>query len=267
MIHRATRAPSRFPRLAASRRFALLCVGAAFAFAAEPAGAGVGRGALWRVVEVCLLNHALTGGAFPCLEVNVSAGKARGYAVLRPPLSASGLILAPTRRITGVEDASLAAPDAPNYFEDAWRARKFLDAEREPPPHDGVVLAVNSRPSRTQDQLHIHIGCLSSSARRTVEAFAAAAPVGRWVPLSRPFHGLEFRARLLVRDNLVGVNPFRLAAEAWPHSSVDRSLLTIAAAAVSLPRAREGFVLLASSQSGRHSVEGFLLARSESSCR
>ncbi|HXE23836.1 MAG TPA: CDP-diacylglycerol diphosphatase, partial [Roseiarcus sp.] len=142
MIHRATRAPSRFPRLAASRRFALLCVGAAFAFAAEPAGAGVGRGALWRVVEVCLLNHALAGGAFPCLEVNVSAGKARGYAVLRPPLSASGLILAPTRRIAGVEDASLAAPGAPNYFEDAWRARKFLDAEREPPPHDGVVLAV-----------------------------------------------------------------------------------------------------------------------------
>ena len=266
MIHRATRAPSRFPRLAASRPFALLCVGAAFAFAAEPAGAGMGRGALWRVVEVCLLNHALTGGAFPCLEVNVSAGKARGYAVLRPPLSASGLILAPTRRITGVEDASLAAPDAPNYFEDAWRARRFLNgAPRKPLPHDGVVLAVNSRPSRTQDQLHIHIGCLSSGARRTVEAFAAAAPANRWIPLA--FRGVAFRARLLVRDNLVGVNSFRLAAEAWPHSSVDRSHLTIAAVGIALPRGSEGFVLLASAQGGRHSVEGFLLARSESSCR
>lgn len=257
---------SRAVRLAASRCVALLCLGATFAFAGEAAAAGVSRGALWKVVQVCLINHALTGGAFPCLDVNVSGGKDRGAVVLRPPLSASNLILAPTRRIAGVEDASLAARNAPNYFEDAWRARKFLDgAAQKPLPHDGVVLAVNSRQSRTQDQLHIHIGCLSPSARRTIEAFAAAAPSDRWVSLGRPFHRLGFRGRLLVRDNLVGVNPFRLAAEAWP--SADRSLLTIAVAGVALSRGRKGFVLLASSQSGRHSVEGFLLAGAESSCR
>lgn len=258
----------RIARLAASGRIALLCIGALAAFAPEAAPAAVGRGALWKVVEACLVTHALTGGAFPCLEVNVSGGRERGYVVLRPPLSASDLILAPTRRVAGVEDPSLAAPEAPNYFEDAWRARKFLNgAPREPLPHDGVVLAVNSTPSRTQDQLHIHIGCLSSGARRTVEAFAASAPADRWVPLGRPFHGLKFRARLLVRDNLAGVNPFRLAAEALPHSAADRSLWTIAAAGVALSRGREGVVLLASSQSGRHSVEDLLLDRSESSCR
>jgi CDP-diacylglycerol pyrophosphatase len=186
-------------RLAASGRVALLCIGAMLAFAAEPAAAGVSRGALWKVVEACLISHALTGGAFPCLQVNVSGGRERGYVVLRPPLSGSNLILAPTRRIAGVEDASLEASDAPNYFENAWRARKFLDGMAQKPlPHDGVVLAVNSRPSRTQDQLHIHIGCLSSSARRAVQAFATASPVDRWVPLGRSFHGLEFRARLLV---------------------------------------------------------------------
>jgi CDP-diacylglycerol pyrophosphatase len=259
---------SRIARLAASGRIALLCIGALAAFAPEAAPAAVGRGALWKVVEACLVTHALTGGAFPCLEVNVSGGRERGYVVLRPPLSASDLILAPTRRVAGVEDASLAAPEAPNYFEDAWRARKFLNgAPREPLPHDGVVLAVNSSPSRTQDQLHIHIGCLSPRARRTVEAFAAAAPADQWLELGRPFHGLEFRARLLVQDSLVGVNPFRLAAEAWPGASVDRSLLTIAVAGVPLPRGREGFVLLASWRGGRHSVEGLLLGGSDLDCR
>lgn len=256
-----------FPALTASRAVALLCIGATFAFATEPAAASPIRGALWRVIEACLINHRLTGAAFPCLEVNVPGGNERGYVVLRPPFSASNLILAPTRKSAGVEDPSLEAPGAPNYFEDAWRARRFLDSSpQRPPPRAGVVLAVNSRPTRSQDQLHIHIGCLPPSARRTIEAFAAAAPLDRWIPLGRPFRGLGFRGRLIARDNLIGVNPFRLATETLPTSSADRSLLTIAVAGIALPNERQGFVLLASAHSGGRSVEGLLLG-SESSCR
>ena len=139
------------------------------------------------------INHALTGAAFPCLDVNVSEGNERGYAILRPPFAASDLILAPTRKIVGVEDPSLQASDAPNYFEDAWNAHRLLqDALQKPVARDEIVLAVNSRQARTQDQLHIHIGCLTAAARQTVRAFAPALPESRWVPLGRPFHGLEF---------------------------------------------------------------------------
>ena len=261
--------PSRIPRLTASRIVALVCIGATFAFAAQAAITDASRGALWKVVQACLISHRLTGAAFPCLEVNVSSGNDRGYVILRPPFSSSDLILSPTRRIVGVEDPSLEALDAPNYFEDAWNARKFLeDASSQPLKRDGVVLAVNSRQSRTQDQLHIHIGCLKSSARRTIQAFAPALPTDRWVPLGRPFHGLEFWGRLFLEDDLAGVNPFRLAAEGWPNSSVDRSQLTIAVAGVQLPYRREGFVLLASFQNtlGEHSVEDFLVG-SARSCR
>ena len=63
---------------------------------------------------------------------------------------ASDLILAPTRRIVGVEDPSLQALDAPNYFEDAWNAYKLLqDALQKPVARDEIVLAVNSRQART----------------------------------------------------------------------------------------------------------------------
>lgn len=246
-----------------------MCIGAAFAFAAQAAIADPSRGALWKVIQACLVDHALTGAAFPCLEVNLSDGKERGYVILRPPLSASGLILAPTRRIVGVEDPSLQALDAPNYFEDAWNARRFLEEARQKRlARDGVALAVNSRQSRTQDQLHIHIGCLSSSAARTVRAFAPDLPADRWVPLGRPFRGLEFWGRLLLQENLVGVNPFRLAAEAWPNPSEDRSQLTIAVVGIDLPDGRKGFVLLASyhNPQGRYSVED-LLDGSASNCR
>jgi CDP-diacylglycerol pyrophosphatase len=252
--------------LTASRLAALLCIGATLAFGVEAAVAGASRGALWKVVQACLISHALTGVAFPCLEVNVSGGTERGYAVLRPPFDASGLILTPTRRIAGVEDPSLAAVDAPNYFEDAWSARKFLeDTPHEPLPQDGVVLAVNSRPSRTQDQLHIHIGCLPLSTKRTLRALASALPTDRWVALARPLDGLEFSGRVLIGDDLAGVNPFRLAAEANP--SLDRSQLTIVVARIAPPGGRDGFILLASFQRGRHSVEDFLLDGSAASCR
>ena len=257
----------RTARLAASRMAALLCIGATFAFSAQAAVANPSRGALWRVVQACLVSHALMGAAFPCLEVNVSLGDERGYVVLQLPFGASNPMLAPTRRIVGVEDPSLAALDAPNYFADAWSARKFLqDAPHEPLPHDGVVLAVNSRQSRSQDQLHIHIGCLNSSAKRTVMALAAGLPADRWIPLGRLFHGLEFWGRLLAQEDLVGVNPFRLAAEAWPNRFEDKSQLTIAAVGIEPSQGRKGFVLLASFQNGRHSVEDFLVGPG-SNCR
>ena len=110
--------------------------------------------------------------AFPCLEVNVSDRDERGYVVLRPPLRQPDLILSPTRKIVGVEDPSLQTLDAANYFEDAWNARTFLQgAPEEPLARDDVVLAVNSRSSRTPDQLHIHIGCPSPTAKQVVSNF------------------------------------------------------------------------------------------------
>ncbi len=238
-----------------------LCVVAAFAFAAQGAATEAGRGALWQVVRACVVNHALTGAAFPCLEVNVSDGDERGYVVLRAPLREPDLILSPTRKIVGVEDPSLQTLEAANYFEDAWKARTFLQgAPEQPLARDYVVLAVNSRSSRTQDQLHIHIGCLSPTAKQVLHALAPGLLETRWVPVGRPFNGLEFWARLVVQETLVGVNPFRLAAEARPNESADGSQVTIGVAGIQLADGRKGFVLLASYANpfGQFSAEDFL---------
>ena len=44
------------------------------------------------------------------------------------------LILSPTRQIVGIEDPFLRLPDAPSYFDAAWRARSLLaDAGGRPP--------------------------------------------------------------------------------------------------------------------------------------
>ena len=90
----------------------LLTVSAAFAaYAME-----LNRMALWQVVRACVADFKLTGKPFPCLKVDLAGGEERGSIVLRPPLS-DDTILAPTRRITGVEDPFLQWTDAPNYFD------------------------------------------------------------------------------------------------------------------------------------------------------
>jgi len=247
-----------------ARAVVLSCVAVAFAFAAAAAGREISRGALWEVVRTCVANHALTGAAFPCLEVNVSGGDERGYVILRAPLGTPDLILAPTRKIVGVEDPSLRNLEAPNYFEDAWNARAFLsDGRRTPLARNDVALAVNSRFSRSQDQLHIHIGCLPRGVKKALETLAPELPEDRWVRIGGPMnlgntlHGPGLWGRRVDQETLAGVNPFRLAAEVGPDEAESRSRSMIAVVGVQLANGRGGFVLLASYDDPSHPNEQF----------
>ena len=242
-----------------ARAFVVWCVAVAFAFAPAAAGPAISRGALWEVVRTCVANHALTGAAFPCLEVNVSGGDERGYVILRAPLGTPDLILAPTSKIVGVEDPSLRSLEAPNYFDDAWSARAFLsDGRRTPLARNDVALAVNSRLSRSQDQLHIHIGCLSARVKQTLQTFVPKLPEDRWVRIGGAApHGPGLWARRVDQETLAGVNPFRLAAEIRSNDTESRSQLMIAVAGVQLANGRGGFVLLASFDDPSHPNEQF----------
>ena len=203
------------------------------------------REALWPVVQACRVNHDLTGAAFPCLEVNVSGGADRGYVILRPPFGLEDFILAPTRKIVGVEDRSLQAADAPNYFNDAWNARGVLATKaHRPPERDEVALAINSGLKRTQDQLHIHIGCISTRVKGEIQAIAPALSETRWRRLGRPIGGLLFWARRIDQETLAGVNPFRLVSADLPDSDEMRSV-TIFVAGTRSDNGSGGFILFA----------------------
>jgi CDP-diacylglycerol pyrophosphatase len=227
-----------------------LFIALSLALAVQTAGVEADRGALWGVVQSCVADHALTGAAFPCLDVNLSGGKGRGYVVLRGPLANSDLILAPTTKILGVEDPQLQSLEAPNYFEDAWGARVFLTTRRKTPlAHDDVALAVNSKESRSQDQLHIHIGCLSRETKQTVASLALQLPEDRWARIGQAMtagkglHAVGFLGRVVARENVAEVNPFRLATEAPNNSEMSHTMILVAG--VELARRRDGFVLLA----------------------
>jgi CDP-diacylglycerol pyrophosphatase len=202
---------------------------------------------LWQVVRTCVANHALTGAAFPCLEVNLSGGEERGYVVLRPPFGKPDTILSPTKEILGIEDPSLQTLTGPNYFEDAWNARALLSNEDQTPlAHDDVALAVNSRLSRSQDQLHIHIGCISRQAKQTLRSIAPQLPENKWAAIKERMLGFGFWGRRVAQETLAGVNPFRLAAEGFPDETKISAQSAIIVAGIQLADGRKEFVLLVS---------------------
>jgi CDP-diacylglycerol pyrophosphatase len=226
---------------------AVLTVSAAFAaYAME-----LHRMVLWQVVRACVANTKLTGTPFPCLEVDLEGGKERGSVVLRPPLS-DDTILSPTRRITGVEDPFLQAPGAPNYFDAAWRARTFLKGkDGRAPERDAVALFVNSAVVRTQDQLHIHVGCLLPYARRTLAAAAPTIPMGEWRQIGPIVPHTMFWGYRIPGTDLANVNPFRLAAEALVGKTTGPGDLTVGVAGVRVDSGDE-FLILASYAKAPH---------------
>jgi CDP-diacylglycerol pyrophosphatase len=225
--------------------FAVAAVGltafATWAFAVD-------RQALWQVVNACVADLELTGAPFPCLKVNLAGGRERGYVVLRAPLNAD-MVLSPTRKVVGVEDPFLQSALAPNYLADAWEARSFLnDARRGAPDPHHVALVVNSAVVRTQDQLHVHIGCLVPAARRALDAAEPKLAVGEWSRIGdlvphQPFWAFRTGTAALTR-----VNPFRLVAEGFTdkvHSPYDPADLTVVVTNARIAGAEE-FVILAS---------------------
>jgi CDP-diacylglycerol pyrophosphatase len=215
----------------------------AILFAAAAGGvAAADRDLLWGVVKVCVANHQLTGGAFPCVDVNADHGVARGFAVVRAPLKQTHVVVTPTARVAGIEDPGLQSPEAPNYFADAWGARKYvLDSVERPMSEKEIGLAVNSRPGRSQDQLHIHVDCLRHRYGQLLRQHDAGLSAEKWTRLTFALRGRYYWAMLVNSPDLAATNIFRTAATLLRVSPGRMEDVTV----VVIPRLDKGFYLLA----------------------
>ena len=110
---------------------------------------------LWRIVhEYCVPASKQGQNPTPCALVD----NERGYAILKDKTGSSQFLLIATAKVSGIEDPELLKADSPNYFAEAWEARRFVSAMRmRDLPRDIFSLAVNSKDKRSQDQLHIHM--------------------------------------------------------------------------------------------------------------
>jgi len=197
--------------------------------------------ALWKITNDRCVPHQRDGGdPRPCAMVDLN----HGYVILKDLVGDTQFLLMPTARVAGIESPEILAPDAPNYWDFAWRARHFVEERAgKPLPRDEVSLAINSVFGRTQDQLHIHIDCVRRDVRdaliRHRDEIGSA-----WAPFPEPLTGLPWRAVRVDGDNPDAINPFQLLAKGDPVAAADMAHHTLALAGITWPDGRPGFVVL-----------------------
>ena len=217
-------------------------LGLALLFLTAPAQAAE-REDLWHVVHyVCGGMNKLFGAALPCLKLDREAG----YAILRAPGDSTRIILTPTRHITGIESPALLRPDAPPYWAYAWEHRNLVtEAAPRPLGWGDLAMAVNARAARSQDQLHIHVGCVDP---RIKAALAAQPPKTHWTTLEQgPWAG-KYRMRRIELADLQG-NLFKRVADEAPGARGNMQAQGVAVIPIGSERGK-AFALLDNPQHG-----------------
>lgn len=162
--------------------------------------------ALWKVVSLVCVPSAAIGLPLPCAEVRRERGG--GIAIL--PVSANHILTVPTTQVRGIESPDLLAPSSPNYWQAAYEARKYLKAgARHPLDRSMIGMAVNSEGGRSQEQFHIHTGCVSPMVHAAVTALGIS-PQDGWRKLRQGLWGGRYRVRAVLGEDLAKVDVFGL---------------------------------------------------------
>ncbi len=239
------RAVRRGLRIFAAELSTAVCAGFLLLLAGAAQNSPSPRDALWQIVNtLCVPDQTQNHDPKPCAQVDLEDGSTRGFAILKDLRGETQFLLISTARISGIESPLLLAPDAVNYFSDAWEARSYVNqALQRTLPADDISLAINSAEGRSQDQLHIHIDCVRGDVFEALHANEAA--IGRqWAAFPHPFFGHHYMAMWLPGQHLGSNNPFRLLAEGLPGAQRDMGNRTLVVIGLTRADGTKGFVLL-----------------------
>jgi len=222
---------------------AAVCVCAALRLlSSDAAQIDLPRNALWEVVHnICVPGQSLYQDPKPCVQVDLKDG----FAILRDPRKKTQFLLIPTSQISGIESPTVRAPNAPNYFADAWESRIYLDEGlHQTLPRDDVGLAINSAVSRTQDQFHIHFSCVRPDVLEALHSNETR--IGeQWAPFTAPYLMRHYMAIWVSGEDLGANNPFNLLAETLPGAVQDMASRTLVVIGFTRADGTKGFVILA----------------------
>jgi CDP-diacylglycerol pyrophosphatase len=182
---------------------------------------------LWKIVhDRCEIGYQRTGAYAPCALVD----EASGTAVFKGAYDPYDFLLLPLARVTGSEDPALQESTGRNYLYDAWAARFLLTSRlNNSLPESDVVLTVNPKNMRTQDQLHIHISCASPTTSAVLKNIDASEYV-RWNQLPIDLNGHTYEALAVSRQELESKNLFqdvymKVTAD---HTSIENAGIAVA---------------------------------------
>jgi CDP-diacylglycerol pyrophosphatase len=210
---------------------------------APAAGGAADPSALWNIVHgKCVPHEQAAADPSPCAAVDLTHGVGGGFAALKDLVGIAQFLLIPTARISGIEDPTILAPDATNYWQAAWEARHFLEERLHATvPRDVVSLTINSVLARSQNQLHIHIDCVRPDIRDILAA--SLDKIGtNWAPFPALLAGHTYRSIRIDQETLDDIDPFRMIADAGAKDEM--GIHTLALIGTTFADGTKGFVLL-----------------------
>jgi CDP-diacylglycerol pyrophosphatase len=228
---------------------ALACTAAACARLAA-----VDSNALWKIVDVrCVPSQQATGTPGQCTIVNLD----KRYAILKDIVGRSQHLLIPTDRVTGIESPFILAPNAPDYWDDAWTSRLYVEKSVKRTLADNQLgLEINSQFRRSQNQLHIHIDCMQGKISDALARHAKDAP-GEWH--WDTLDGQRYRI-MRVTSLTQADNPFRIVARDNPNSQA-MALQTVLVTGAGPSAEQDGWLIVNSGldiDNGSGTAEGLL---------
>ena len=236
---------SKRSRNAGRRLHVALGLGVGLIVSALEAPALADPNALWNIVHGACVPHFEAGeGPKPCESVDLEGGVAEGVAILKDLVGVAQMLAIPTRRITGIEDPQMLAADAPPVFTVAWSAKTLVEARLgRMLPREAVGLAINSKWARSQDQLHVHVDCVSVPVAKALAEYASALD-GQWRAMTVPLQGRVYFARRVNSADLLNVAPLKLLADGLEGARAQMGAYSLAAIGAAFD-GKPGFVLLA----------------------
>jgi CDP-diacylglycerol pyrophosphatase len=215
------------------------------AILSSAAPAGGDRDRLREIVQnQCVPNWLRDKDPSPCVSVAIRdpSPPIRGFAVLPDRKGGAHFLLIPLEPVSGIESVEARARRAPNFFQEAWEARTAVEkVVGHDVPRSAIGLAINSMYTRSQDQLHIHIECVSKRLHDLLTA-ALSRIDERWSPID--IGGSQYQALRMMGSDLGRANPFALLAGRLPGAKNSMGAYTLAVAGMEFKEG-PGFVLLA----------------------
>ena len=136
-------------------------------------------------------------------------------------------------------------PDAPPVFADAWKAKSLVEARLggKALPREAIALAINSKWSRSQQQLHVHVDCVAQPVAAALADYRGALDA-EWRPMTVKLAGQTYLARRLDSADLADAEPLKLLADGVDGARANMGAWSLAAVGADFD-GRPGFVLIA----------------------
>jgi CDP-diacylglycerol pyrophosphatase len=201
---------------------------------------------LWNTINnECVPNQKKNGNPEPCAFVEFDKTGTQGWVAYKDYRGVLHYLLMPATKITGIESPEILTEDSPNYFYQAWEARRLMSERAKKKIDDyAISFSINAQTHRSQNQLHIHISCNRPDVQDVInQNEKSVGPT--WAAFPAEMAGHKWWARRITADQLKKQDAFKYLNNDFADAKGNMYRYGLAMVAVKNAKGEPEFLLLA----------------------